>query len=178
MRGQISQMNQMGPMQMPMYSHQWPQLFLPNSNLDANMKPNSSMPSFPLVPSQLLANYDLSNVTADDRRSKAAKSASVNLPVQVPLVLNFVHLVDWFHLDACFCIQATFVLPVGGRVVTRTYACDRAGCGEKFSTRFSLHRHLKKHSGDRPFKCAHSGISNGPTVLSLFICVTCGSTST
>ena len=33
------------------------------------------------------------------------------------------------------------------------FVCDHPGCADGFNTRFSLKRHLKTHSGEKPFQC-------------------------
>lgn len=33
------------------------------------------------------------------------------------------------------------------------FVCDHPGCNDGFNTRFSLKRHLKTHSGEKPFQC-------------------------
>ena len=37
----------------------------------------------------------------------------------------------------------------------KQYPCTIQGCSATFNTRFSLKRHAKKHSGDRPYSCSH-----------------------
>jgi hypothetical protein len=34
------------------------------------------------------------------------------------------------------------------------FACSHVGCGEVFTKKFSLNRHQKRHTGERPHKCA------------------------
>uniref|UniRef100_A0A7S0GZN5 C2H2-type domain-containing protein n=1 Tax=Amorphochlora amoebiformis TaxID=1561963 RepID=A0A7S0GZN5_9EUKA len=38
----------------------------------------------------------------------------------------------------------------------KPFKCDAEGCGCSFSTRFSLKRHMKKHTGERPHICPYN----------------------
>ena len=39
----------------------------------------------------------------------------------------------------------------------KIFACSVYGCGDSFNTKFSLTRHGKKHTGERPFPCTYKG---------------------
>ena len=41
----------------------------------------------------------------------------------------------------------------GRRKAPRTYQCQQPGCRETLKTRFSLKRHMKKHTGEKPHTC-------------------------
>eukprot|EP00808_Paulinella_micropora_P020884 g48834.t1 len=44
---------------------------------------------------------------------------------------------------------------------SRPYMCPQPGCGDSFPTQFSLKRHFKRHSGQRPFSCTWASEETG-----------------
>lgn len=41
----------------------------------------------------------------------------------------------------------------------KMHQCDHPGCGQEFSTKFSLKRHKKRHTGEKPFKCSRCNLT-------------------
>lgn len=39
----------------------------------------------------------------------------------------------------------------------KPYKCDHPGCGKCFSEKCGLQRHLNTHDSSKPFKCPHPG---------------------
>ncbi|GAB5370859.1 hypothetical protein AAMO2058_001529400 [Amorphochlora amoebiformis] len=72
----------------------------------------------------------------------------------------------WVPANAITQATAALVLPDGDRRRRRrddsrksskakSFPCTFEGCQDAFSTRFSLKRHMKKHTGERPFECPY-----------------------
>jgi hypothetical protein len=45
--------------------------------------------------------------------------------------------------------------------VVRQFTCHHPNCGDSFPTQFSLKRHFKRHTGQRPFKCTWVNAETG-----------------
>lgn len=53
-------------------------------------------------------------------------------------------------------IDKSSMIPLNTRK-TKNHLCNVDGCGKSFDSRWALNRHMRSHSGEKPFRCPYEG---------------------